>query len=891
MKGKFKISISKNQFVSIYYLIMLLIIQLPWIEVKSNLYNIYKIYIYSKTEGLNGFSKNVQVMWENIYHDPEVMLVNMLFLELIIFVFFQEICITHIILTFFKRKSFLDILLVCIMFFIANINSEGIGAVAENVFADVFPMIIIIICCIGFLGTRLLEEWDESIQIAKIRKEEEKRLRAERRRRLFFPGRYGRVFYKIVWSSLVYCWKDYSIFIICGITVNSILFAEFGLQKVLSQFHTEESFLISQGIQQIMLESMLMIGLIGILLTITILNHYIKTRIKGYGIFTALGIRKNALVRIIAIEWGVSFVISIIIGYLIGNIFLILIKYFIEYSLNVCLGTIGIEPYWQSLLGTSFIQLLSLLVVRDIHRDFNISISLMKKVIKEKLPEERKSWFSCFISFLVIVGCFYEYSQIKNYENIIIVCVCFLALFWLMQNGVAICMKMLKRGRKYLTKILSVNQLNYRIKTTTSNLFGLSIIHILVLFYFSFQIVSVLIAESPEELYPYDFVCIADENDTSFFENLQIKYNIEIIEYPMVRISNVDKTQEKESLLDKAPNFPAMPIGQQIGISETTYHELQTQLNEQYQKSDLLLDSEGEKIFIVHQQDKSIKAQPIDWYGSRKKPYLYIGQPCYWYSSLDLEDIFQTREIAGEEIASLIGCFRQGNLENLVVFSDEYFQKAQEAWKCTNYYTGEYIENEEERIIDVTIHQGPTRLVLIRANSCEIEKIEKELDVFRKSHEYDTQFDNQILSCYSKSMAIQDIKTERIMKIVVNMFIIIILFLANSVYLGIKVISEINEKKDRSVLLECMGMRHVERKKLLKKELYIFFFAPLIIAMVISSFFIITTFVARMYTIVDIYKFIRNISWIWMLYMLMEWLLIWALGRVTVWKVEARHEK
>ena len=33
------------------------------------------------------------------------------------------------------------------------------------------------------------------------------------------------------------------------------------------------------------------------------------------------------------------------------------------------------------------------------------------------------------------------------------------------------------------------------------------------------------------------------------------------------------------------------------------------------------------------------------------------------------------RTIAGEEFGSLIGCFRQGKLENVVVFSDEYFKK------------------------------------------------------------------------------------------------------------------------------------------------------------------------------------------------------------------------
>lgn len=63
-----------------------------------------------------------------------------------------------------------------------------------------------------------------------------------------------------------------------------------------------------------------------------------------------------------------------------------------------------------------------------------------------------------------------------------------------------------------------------------------------------------------------------------------------------------------------------------------------------------------------------------------------------------------------EEIGSLIGCFRQGKLENIVVFSDAYFKKAQGMWKYTNILTGDKIEEKALRIDGVTIKQGPTKL-------------------------------------------------------------------------------------------------------------------------------------------------------------------------------------
>lgn len=42
----------------------------------------------------------------------------------------------------------------------------------------------------------------------------------------------------------------------------------------------------------------------------------------------------------------------------------------------------------------------------------------------------------------------------------------------------------------------------------------------------------------------------------------------------------------------------------------------------------------------------------------------------------------------------LTGAFRQGSEENLVVFSDEYFEKVQDDWKKYNWITGDPVEEE-----------------------------------------------------------------------------------------------------------------------------------------------------------------------------------------------------
>src|SRR5699024_6602196 len=94
-------------------------------------------------------------------------------------------------------------------------------------------------------------------------------------------------------------------------------------------------------------------------------------------------------------------------------------------------------------------------------------------------------------------------------------------------------------------------------------------------------------------------------------------------------------------------------------------------------------------------QDQGAKAKPIDWYMMTKEPYLHIGQPLVAYNAYEYRTYYPMRHIVGEETSSLNGCFWQGRYENLIVFSDTYFEKVKEYWKTTDMNTGEPVESDE----------------------------------------------------------------------------------------------------------------------------------------------------------------------------------------------------
>ncbi len=69
------------------------------------------------------------------------------------------------------------------------------------------------------------------------------------------------------------------------------------------------------------------------------------------------------------------------------------------------------------------------------------------------------------------------------------------------------------------------------------------------------------------------------------------------------------------------------------------------------------LDAEGKEGYLVHQQDRSVKAQPMDWFYGKSRPNIHIGVPAAEYDWRDKKNTYIERVVTGEEIGSLTGCY------------------------------------------------------------------------------------------------------------------------------------------------------------------------------------------------------------------------------------------
>ena len=856
----------------------MILIHLPWFTINGTDYTMHQAYTLVRE------SSRITVTNNDPIHLPDNSVGFIITVDYFIMIIYQVILVLHVLACIFRKTQKLDFIafFVLIAYFASDLS--GFQAIVDNMKAFFLPECLLLLCGVECLSVRLINAWKREKNDWEEYKKKDEEARKEEKRRLDFPGNYTRLFYHIIWKNFKYSRTEFGLYILSGTIANTFIFSGLGIYELLKGFHRQEYFLFDHGLGTIMWNAMLPMGICILVLMAFVMIYYLKKRTKYYSIFVTLGIRKRALYLMIGCEFLCGFLCSYLLGILLGNGLILIFKKIVSLRLGMesVFSEIGFSTILKGTVVIAVVYLAVLLLTRSILSDFNLIQASTRNVQKEKIPRRRIPFL--LIGIAVIVLSVLRYSKLFNYESIYLLLALFAGIYLCIRFGGAQYLLAQKKRPSYLKNLMTRNQCYHKSKTTAWYLLVVTVFHVCAVGYFGIQAISVTVAQELETLFPYDFVCIAGEQDNSFFEQLKKKYDAELLEFPMVRVSNADKTENVES-----PE-QLIPQGQQIGVSETTYHELKKLAEPEYKKKPLGLDKNGEKIYVVHQQDRSVKAQPLDWALGKKEPFIHIGLPCEGYNKHGPGKEFPRRTVVGEEIGSLIGCFRQGKLENLVVFSDEYFKKAQELWKVTDSKTGEFIEDPSMRIEGVSIMQGPTKLVLLNAGEKDIHSIEKEMKVLEKNHEKETGYDSNIKSYYSKASMVVDLQTEYFMKLVINLFVILIMLVSSIIWMYIKIQSEIKEKQSRAQFLKCMGMRRNERIRLLKKEVYLFYWLPGLITVFAVICLSVATFHARMYPQEIIGRFLKNAAWLWGGYFILQMIAGFVLGRFVIRKVEGKDE-
>lgn len=878
--------------IKIFSLIMQLIMQavllFPWMNMGTWKCNapgyLLKLAVSGQEGGyVKGSLEGIGVL-DGIDNQMMVQIVALFICELVLVLFIQLTGLVNIIWTLRNRhRMILDILALVAGCLISFLGADG--AVFTDLLSQVYPFVLVVLLVVNVIGVKMIDSWQEDKKVQEEIREKEAAYKEEKKRRLGFAGKYPEGFYRAMWKNFRKSKKDFAVYVGMNLLPASLIFSGVGMAQILAPFNKEGNILTGHGITAILLEFLIVSLLASLLLMIANLLSYFRKRMRNYSIFLSLGLRKTTMYALLAAEIIAGIIGMLIGGACIASLILLVIRRIFVAGIGIELQPAKITAFTYLLSGLILLGItgIGLMIIRDFFLYRELKKFRLGDVEKEKMPEKGIAVFLTAGIVLIVIAMI-RFGARKNAEGIMIILILLAGLYLLEKYGFRLALKIHKNKKKsYYEKLMPYNSFYYRFKSTLRYVYVISVIPILVLAVFGKDIISARIAEKPEQLFPYDFVCMGTEEDDTFWNQLKEKYDIKLQEYPMVRVTNVDNS----SKMDDSRQV-IMPQGQHIGISETTYRELNEALGKKSEKLNLSVD--GKDIYIVYQQDKGTKAHPLDYMYTRSMPYLHIGQPVESYWFMDREKIFPKRIVKGEKIDVLTGAFRQGNEENLVVFSDKYFEKVQDDWKKYNWITGDPVKKKEVAE-GVNIHHWPTQLVLLNVNEADYEKIEEELRTFRKAHEEDERFDKDVLSCYSKRTTIEQIQSERFMTTVVDIFIAGAFFIGNILVIYLKYESEMEEKKRRNHFLMCIGMRTKERRKVIRTETDIFFWVPLVTALFTVPVLTGEVWLMRKYTQADCGHYLKYLLIMSAVYLVIQGIGVKMIERYTIRKVEGKHER
>lgn len=812
-------------------------------------------------------------------------------LQMILLVILQTMSFLYLVLVLFGREvPFLEIGgLVC---GVAALITKGMlmGMPFESRFSQVYAAVLLAPMIVEFLGVRAMDAWQSANkEYAKIREREEN-FRKERKERLAFPGRYTRLFYRVIWRNFQANWKDYLILIVAGMLAAGYLFTGIGTAGLLSPLQANQSLLgvlRGNGIGAILVNFLVISFAVSVFLLISVLLSYLRKRVKNYGIMVNLGIRQKTLYLYMGLEFAGCIFLSIVGGCLLGTLLLQVVRVVLGRSVGAGakIGHIGGATYGWTIFLTLLVFLIAMVIVHDLYLNTGVAKTKDRAVEPENMPGRFRGWLFGAGILLTVYECL-QFTRREHAEGIGTLALLLLGVYLLVKNGWAMLLLAKKKKENvYFTALVKNNFLYHRFKTTFRYTFFLGVVHIAVLFLFSREFISNRTAQEPETMFPYDYMCLASEKDAPLFAELEETYGADITAYPMVRVSNTDNTEMPEDYRNTN-----LLQGQHIGISASTYRKMCADAG--WEAEPLSLAEDGSEVYLIYQQDRSVKAHPIDYCVAPKRPHLRVGQPLQVYGYMERDEKFPRRDVAGEKIGILTGAYRRGDYENIVVFSDTYFEKVKDDWKTTNVLTGDEIGKygPEEAIEDVNIHAYPNRLVLLNIPEENREAIEEKLRGFQKTHAFDESFDEAVKAYYSTRTQITEIQGERMMHITVNLLIILSLFLISLLIVFLKFAAEVEEKKKRSKFLHCMGMHEKERKAVLKKEVWTFVRIPLAMAAIFVPILTVIMWRLRQYTAADCLNYLQEFTVLAALYLLTHLAAMKCMEIYLIRKVEGKGD-
>ncbi len=360
---------------------------------------------------------------------------------------------------------------------------------------------------------------------------------------------------RVILKNFRYNLRNYLLFFLSNTVAVSLIFVFLGLKNNLGKNVTDEATNYILNVDFLM--AAIMLSIVSALLTVYAVRYYVRLRVKDYSMLTLMGLRKKQFQKIVVAEYGLGWILSVVVGLLLGNLI-----YFGFQELLYCISAdmiqksvVGPKSYFYTVFIGLILVLLVVMITLTLMEGKDLDSFAAGKEIREfKL----KSWKWIFLP-IAGIGLFGigDYASYKGGKGMIAA-----QIFWMISAafilyiGISLVLEFLKTRKKfYMKNLLRLNQLYHHFTSNFLIIFMLFLIHFFAAGYVAYGVGGCFPVYADPEMYPYDIVWSARVEDEEFMNNLADKYDGKVEIISMFRVAT-------RTGLD------------QFGISQSIYQEL-----------------------------------------------------------------------------------------------------------------------------------------------------------------------------------------------------------------------------------------------------------------------------------------------------------------------------
>lgn len=573
---------------------------------------------------------------------------------------------------------------------------------------------------------------------------------------------------KIIYKNFRSNLKNYILFFLSNIVAIMELFVFYGIRSIIKSSITDK--VTAEALKTDFQIAVGIIAVITLMLMFYAMKCYIKLRIKDYSMFLVLGMKKKAVSLLLLFEYCIGCVISLIFGIGVGRILLyiiqrLLVKYYPRY---IQMHALGYQIYKNVCLASILIMVLVFVILLIWLDGRSLGMLMAEDKKNEKRPASYMWIILAVIGIvLMIVGiilyCGSDTQYLYAHGGLL------MGLILAVVFGLALFLNLLKKCKNfYYRHMLDLNQLYSRYLNHMIILVLLIVVHFFSLSYLVVQTAELLPLDQYRSQYPYDVIWITEKDNKGYAKKLASTYNGTVTEVPMIRVSTYYGANH-------------------IGISEKTYRKLS--------KSQALNLKENQ--IAVRIENSDAKQEDIkDSAYWEVYSTLYAGK---YFGKQDSDTLIDVEE--NEDIhfniqsictQTIVGKYStDGWHENIIVFSDEYFNKQWNAISLKN-------DNASE-------------LELFTFPTTRREPVCQKLKQYNQKSSYHKMGKLQN-NLYITDQYLNGQKMRALFSMSSKIFLIIASILSGFFIMSLKTLTEFPALQKRFEFFKCMGMRENQLK-------------------------------------------------------------------------------